>query len=45
MERVSIPKPQGGKFFGLQGEKISCAKCGKKHVGKYLMGTITCFCC
>ncbi|TMX00474.1 hypothetical protein EJD97_000756 [Solanum chilense] len=36
-DRFSKPNPQGGKIGGSQGEKLSCAKCGKKHCGKYLM--------
>ncbi|WMV57917.1 hypothetical protein MTR67_051302 [Solanum verrucosum] len=41
-ERVSNPKPQGGGSGSLLPD---CAKCGRKHEGKCLVGSNACFCC
>ena len=43
--RGTNSKLQVGKGGGSQGEKPSCTKCDKKHVGKCLVGTVNCFSC
>ena len=42
---MSNTKPQGGKFGGLSSENPNCAKCGKRHLGEFLMGLGNCFGC
>ncbi|KAK4713797.1 hypothetical protein R3W88_019704 [Solanum pinnatisectum] len=44
-DRVSNPKSQGGNGGGSSFERSTCAKCGKQHVGKCLVGTDGCFGC
>ncbi|XP_049372558.1 uncharacterized protein LOC125837496 [Solanum verrucosum] len=44
-ERVPTPKPQGGGGGGSYVDRPTCAKCGKKHDGKCLVGTNGCFSC
>lgn len=44
-DRVSNPKPQWGKGGGSQSEKPNCAKCGKRHMNKCLVGTNSFFGC
>ena len=38
-DRVPSRKTYGGTGGDLQSKKSNCAKCGKKHMGKCLMGT------
>ncbi|XP_049368651.1 uncharacterized protein LOC125833533 [Solanum verrucosum] len=42
-DRESNPKPQGGNSGGSYVERPSCANCGKKHEGKFLVGIDGCF--
>ncbi|XP_049357124.1 uncharacterized protein LOC125821803 [Solanum verrucosum] len=44
-DRVSNPKSQGGNKGGSSMERPTCAKCGKKHEGKYLVGMGVCYGC
>ncbi|XP_049397238.1 DEAD-box ATP-dependent RNA helicase 3B, chloroplastic-like [Solanum stenotomum] len=44
-DRESNPKPQGGNSGSSYVERPSCAKCGKMHDGKCLVGTDGCFSC
>uniref|UniRef100_M1DX31 Gag-pol polyprotein n=1 Tax=Solanum tuberosum TaxID=4113 RepID=M1DX31_SOLTU len=44
-DRVSNPNPQGGNSGSSYVDRPNCAKCGKKHEGKYLVGTDGCFSC
>ncbi|XP_049363285.1 uncharacterized protein LOC125828023 [Solanum verrucosum] len=41
--RVPNPKLQGGNSGGSSMTRPTCAKCGKKHEGKCLVGTDGCF--
>ncbi|XP_049378070.1 uncharacterized protein LOC125842809 [Solanum stenotomum] len=43
--KVSNPKPQAGNRGGSSMEKLTCAKCGKKHEGKCLVGMGVCYGC
>ncbi|KAK4731856.1 hypothetical protein R3W88_024844 [Solanum pinnatisectum] len=40
---VFNPKPQGGNSGGSYVDRPNCAKCGKKHGGKCLVGTDDCY--
>ncbi|XP_049365743.1 uncharacterized protein LOC125830607 [Solanum verrucosum] len=44
-DRVSNPKPQGGNGGGYYVARPNCAKCGRRHDGKCLVGTDWCFHC
>ncbi|XP_049381232.1 uncharacterized protein LOC125845741 [Solanum stenotomum] len=44
-DMVPTPKPQGGSGGGSYVERLTCAKFGKKHGGKCLVGTNECFSC
>ncbi|XP_049364054.1 uncharacterized protein LOC125828771 [Solanum verrucosum] len=44
-DRVSNPKPQEGNSSGSYVARPNCAKCGRKHDGKCLVGTDGCFSC
>ncbi|XP_049375492.1 uncharacterized protein LOC125840565 [Solanum verrucosum] len=44
-DRVCNPKPQGGNSGGSYVFRPNCAKCGKKHDDKCLVGTDGCFSC
>ncbi|KAH0706305.1 hypothetical protein KY285_010808 [Solanum tuberosum] len=44
-DRVSNLKPQGGTSGGSSMVRPTCAKCGKKHDGKCLVGIGVCYCC
>ena len=44
-DRVSNPKPQNGRSTSSQNKKPLCAKCGKGHFGKWLVGKRNCFSC
>ncbi|XP_049356909.1 uncharacterized protein LOC125821531 [Solanum verrucosum] len=43
--RVSNPKPQGRNSGGSSMKRPTCAKCGKKHDGKCLVGMGVCYGC
>ncbi|KAH0784229.1 hypothetical protein KY290_003827 [Solanum tuberosum] len=43
--KVSTPKPQEARGGGPYVEKPICAKCGRKHEGKCLVGTGNCYGC
>ena len=40
--RGSSPNPQEGRNVDPSKERPTCGKCGKKHVGKCLVGTNSC---
>jgi len=42
---VPTQKPQGGSGGGSYIDRPTCAKCGKNHDGKFLVGTDGCFNC
>uniref|UniRef100_M1DW40 Gag-pol polyprotein n=1 Tax=Solanum tuberosum TaxID=4113 RepID=M1DW40_SOLTU len=44
-DRVSNPKPQGGNSGGSYVNRPNCAKCGRKHDVKCLVGIDRCFTC
>ncbi|XP_049345496.1 uncharacterized protein LOC125810024 [Solanum verrucosum] len=44
-DRVSNPKPQGGNSGGSYVARPNCAKCGRKHDGKCLVGSDDCYGC
>ncbi|XP_049391588.1 uncharacterized protein LOC125856028 [Solanum stenotomum] len=44
-DRVSIPKTQAGNGGGSYVDRPNCAKYGKKHGGKCLLGTDGCYSC
>ena len=44
-DKVSNPKPQGGNSGSSYVARPNCAKCGRKHDGKCLVGTDGCFSC
>uniref|UniRef100_M1DF71 Gag-pol polyprotein n=1 Tax=Solanum tuberosum TaxID=4113 RepID=M1DF71_SOLTU len=44
-DRVSNPKSQGGNSGGSYVARPNCAKCGRKHEGKCLVGSDGCYSC
>uniref|UniRef100_M1DRV3 Polyprotein n=1 Tax=Solanum tuberosum TaxID=4113 RepID=M1DRV3_SOLTU len=44
-DSVSNPKPQGGNSGGSYVARPNCAKCGRKHEGKCLVGSDGCYGC
>ena len=43
--RVSNAKSQKGRGTSSLSKKPTCAKCGKKHLGEFLVGMDNCFGC
>ena len=44
-DRVYNPKFKKGRCTNSPNEKSTCGKCGKKHYGDSLKGTVNCFSC
>ena len=44
-DRVSNPSPKKERNASSPNKKSTCAKCGKDHLGEFLVGTGNCFGC